>query len=275
MTALACGAYLLAVMGTPMALAASDGAESDVIRLSPRMRILPPEASSVPVDISALERFLAHHRIIEGLAEDIPAYIVSGSQGRLINGAGDQVLARHVNGRAGQRFGVYAPGNVLTGNHGDVLGQVMIHIGQARLERPGTPLSTLTLESSRQEIGEGARLLPLDDWTPPAFLTPHPARPGTTGRILDKPGAGRVVGLRDVVVIDQGCHQVDPGTLLRAYGADQPVTDPVTKEGLSLPGASLGHLLVVRCLEKTSLAVVNDMALPMAIDDRLEVPTND
>ncbi|MFC0338301.1 hypothetical protein SAMN05421848_2331 [Kushneria avicenniae] len=251
------------------------GGRGGVVTLSPRLRFLPLETPHDPVDISAWSQALMNYRIIEGSPEAPQAYVVSGSEGRLISGAGDQVLARHVQGRPGQRFGLYTPGKQLKNEQGRVLGQVMIRQGVARLERQGTPLSTLTVEKSPHEVSQGAQLMALDDWAPPAQLTPEVAPAGIQGRIIDRPGAGRIVGLRDIVVIDLGRHQVTPGMRLRVQGEAQSVPDPVTNESLTLEGGILGELMVVRTLEQTSLALVTRAELPMATGDRLGAPFDD
>lgn len=284
--AAALGALVTAVMAAAVldvetARAASVEAQNaaegrnGVVILSPRLRFLPLEAQRDPVDISAWSQALMNYRIIEDSPETLQAYVVSGSEGRLISGAGDQVLARHVQGRPGQRFGLYTPGTPLKDDEGRVLGQVMIRQGVARLERPGTPLSTLTVEKSPREVSQGAQLMALDDWTPPAQLTPRAAPDGIQGRIIDRPGAGRIVGLRDIVVIDLGRHQVTPGMRLRVQGEAQSVPDPVTHESLTLEGGVLGELMVVRTFEQASLALVTRAELPMATGDRLGAPFDD
>ncbi|WP_456269434.1 hypothetical protein M1D97_03855 [Kushneria sp. AK178] len=263
------------VAGADTVRAASISGQDSVMTLSPRLRFLPLESRRDPVDISAWSQALMNHRIVEAGAAESRAYVVSGSEGRLISGAGDQVLARHVQGRPGQRFGIYTPGTLLKDAQGNVLGQVMIRQGVARLERPGTPLSTLTIEKSPREVSQGAQLMVLDDWTPPAQLTPRAAPDGIQGRIIDRPGAGHIMGLRDIVVIDLGRHQVTPGMRLRVQGEAQSVSDPVTSESLTLEGGILGELMVVRTFEQTSLALVTRAGLPMATGDRLGAPFDD
>ncbi len=272
---------LMAVMMTAAAPwagavnAAPASGQDNVIILSPGMRFLPPEQPHEPIDISARAQALMDYRIIEA-GTDVPgAYVVSGSEGRLISGAGDQVLARHVQGRSGQRFGIYTPGTLLKDEQGNTLGQVMIRQGVARLERAGKPLSTLTIEKSPREVSVGSHLMALDDWTPPAQLIPQNTPDGTHGRVIDRPGAGQMVGLRDIVVIDLGRHQVAPGMRLRVMGETQGVTDPVTGESLSLEGGVLGELLVVRTFERASLALVTRAGLPMATGDRVEAASDD
>lgn len=269
-------AMVSALMGLGCGVSAAPaGDQGDVVTLSPRLRFLPLDEQREPVDISARAQALMNYRIIEGSTDALQAYVVSGSEGRLISGAGDQILARHVQGRSGQRFGIYTPGAVLQDGQGNTLGQVMIRQGVARLERSGTPLSTLTIEQSPREVSAGAMLMALDGWTPPRQLVPSRAPAGTRGQILDRPGAGRIVGLRDIVVVNLGRHQVAPGMRFRVQGEAQPVTDPVTNESLAIDGGVLGELMVVRTFEQTSLALVTRAGLPMATGDRVEATLDD
>ncbi|WP_445619548.1 hypothetical protein ACUN8C_12725 [Kushneria sp. Sum13] len=269
-------ATVSALMGLPCgAGAASVGDQDSVVTLSPRLRFLPLDEQREPVDISARAQALMNYRIVESDMATSRPYVVSGSEGRLISGAGDQILARHVQGQPGQRFGIYTPGTVLHDEQGNTLGQVMIRQGVARLERSGTPLSTLTIEQSPREVSAGAMLMALDGWTPPRQLIPQVAPDGIQGRIVDRPGAGRIVGLRDIVVIDLGRHQVTPGMRLRVQGESEGVTDPVTGETLTLEGGVLGELMIVRTFEQTSLALVTRAGLPMATGDRLGAPLDD
>ncbi|RKD87599.1 hypothetical protein [Kushneria marisflavi] len=270
------GAALVAAMGLcGAANAAPSYDQGGVVTLTPRVRFLPLEAQRDPVDVSARAQSLMNYRVIEAGTPMPQAYVVSGSEGRLISGAGDQIVARYVQGRSGQRFGLYTPGILLKDDQGEVLGQVMIRQGVARLERSGTPLSTLTVEKSPREVSAGTRLMVLDDWTPPRQLVPSMAPAGTRGQILDRPGAGRIVGLRDIVVIDLGRHQVMPGMRLRVQGEPEEVTDPVTGESLVLDGGVLGELMIVRTFEQTSLALVTRAELPMATGDRVETTLDD
>ena len=249
--------------------------QGGAVTLSPRVRFLPLEAQHDPVDLSARVPSLMNYRVIEAGTPMPQAYVVSGSEGRLISGAGDQIVARYVQGRPGQRFGLYTPGTLLKDDQGRVLGQVMIRQGVARLERQGAPLSTLTVEKSPREVSAGAQLMALDDWTPPRQLVPFTAPAGTRGQILDRPGAGRIVGLRDIVVIDLGRHQVTPGMRLRVQGEPEEVSDPVTGGLLALDGGVLGELMIVRTFEQTSLALVTRAGLPMATGDRVEATLDD
>lgn len=272
---------LVAIMVTAVApwagavKAEPTGAQDSVVTLSPRLRFLPLEQQQSPVDISARAQALMNYRIIEAGTEAPSAYVVSGSEGRLLSGAGDQVLARHVQGRPGQRFGLYTPGAMLEDDQGRALGQVMIRQGVVRLERLGSPLSTLTVEKSPREVSAGAHLMALDGWVPPAQLIPKAAPEGTLGRIIDRPGAGQMVGLRDIVVIDLGRQRVTPGMRLRVQGEAESVTDPVTHESLALDGGVLGELLVVRTFEQASLALVTRAGLPMATGNRVEATGDD
>ncbi|ART62474.1 hypothetical protein [Kushneria marisflavi] len=83
------------------------------------------------------------------------------------------------------------------------------------------------------------------------------------------------MGLRDIVVIDLGRHQVMPGMRLRVQGEPEEVTDPVTGESLVLDGGVLGELMIVRTFEQTSLALVTRAELPMATGDRVETTLDD
>lgn len=269
-------AMVSALMGLSCgAGAASVGDQDSIVTLSPRLRFLPLDEQREPVDISARAQALMDYRIVESDMVPSRAYVVSGSEGRLISGAGDQILARHVQGPPGQRFGIYTPGAVLHDEQGNTLGQVMIRQGVARLERSGSPLSTLTIEQSPREVSAGAMLMALDGWTPPRQLVPSRASAGTRGQILDRPGAGRIVGLRDIVVVDLGRHQVVPGMRFRVQGEAQSVTDPVTNESLALEGGVLGELMIVRTFEQASLALVTQAGLPMATGDRVEADLDD
>ncbi len=265
----------VAVVSSGRVDASPAGASDNVTTLSPRLRFLPLDQPGEPVNISAWSQALMDYRIVESQAVSPAAYVVSGSEGRLLSGAGDQVLARHVQGRPGQRFGLYTPGALLEDDQGRALGQVMIRQGVVRLERSGSPLSTLTVEKSPREVSAGAHLMALDGWVPPAQLVPRAAPAGTQGRIIDRPGAGRMVGLRDIVVIDLGRHRVTPGMRLRVQGEAESVTDPVTHESLALDGGVLGELLVVRTFEQASLALVTRAGLPMATGDRVEAIGDD
>lgn len=251
---------------------ASLAGEAPVKRLSPQIRFIEPEAAVAPLDTRDLASLVTRYRVVDRRIGPDDARILAGRSGRLVNGTGDEVLARHLDARPGQRFGVFEPGRILQDEQERFLGQVMLPLGEARLVRNEGPLAVLELTASRREIGEGAILLEAGSTALPAELTPRPAEAGVSGRILDRPGGGRVAGSRDLLIVTPGAGRVSPGTLLDVFGERTPVLDSQAGETLMLPGEWLGRLLVLETFEHTSLALVIEMSAPVRVGDRLGAP---
>lgn len=247
--------------------------EAPVKRLSPQIRFIEPEAAVTPLDTSDLAAFVTRYRVLEKPVAPDAARVLAGRGGQLANGAGDEVLARHLDAaRPGQRFGVFEPGRVLRDDRDRFLGQVMLPLGEARLVRNEGPIAVLELTASRREIGEGALLLALDSAALPEELTPRPAAAGVSGRILDRPSGGRVAGSRDLLIVSPGAAQLSPGALIDVFGEEEPVLDARTDETFLLPGARRGTLMVLETFEHTSLALIIEMSEPVSVGDRVGAP---
>ncbi|MFC0269800.1 hypothetical protein [Kushneria aurantia] len=266
--------YAAALLLLAAAPGAAALAESEVVRLSPQIRFLSPEAAVTPIDTTDIATLLEDYRVVEQPLDDSQGRIVAGRGGEVISGAGDEVVALGVAGESGQRYGIYQPGRVLQDEDGRFLGRVMLPLGEAQLVRRGEPLSVLRITRSRREIGEGARLLPAMAPPLPAQLSPRPAPSGASGSIVDRPGDGLVIGNRDLVMITTGRGAAEPGTLYSVLDEPEPVTDAATGQRYRVPGELLGQLMVLRTFGEVSLALVTRMSRPMAVGDRLGAPAD-
>lgn len=246
-----------------------------VVKLSPQMRRLPPREALETVDLEALEVFLAAHRVIDPQAIVDAPYVVGGDEQRLISGAGDRVFVSGALPAAGRRFALYVPGEEYRDADGELLGQALIAIGEARLERAGESLAALRLTRVTREVGAGTRVLSLDDERVATRLALRPADERLTGRIIATPDGATVIGARAVVVLDRGRRDgLAPGDVLGVQRRGERVSDPVSGRTLALPDEEAGTLLVFRCFDRVSYALVMRADTPLTIGDRVGAPTS-
>ncbi|HEU0202834.1 MAG TPA: LysM domain-containing protein, partial [Burkholderiaceae bacterium] len=143
------------------------GAPGDVVRLSPRVREMGPEAggaiSSIPNNV--IEPFLSQPMVLG--AGDLEKYprIVATQEGRVYLGRGDTAYARGVGDDRIENYHVFRPSKPLY-DPDDAARRAPIayeafYLGTARVAKRGE-VTTLKIQDSKQEIGVEDRLVPIE-----------------------------------------------------------------------------------------------------------------
>lgn len=245
-----------------------------VVHLSPEMRTLPHREAIAPLPLSTVRHFLHDHRLVEPPVELASlAYVVAGSDGRIVSGTGDRFYVRGQLEGHGQ-FGIYRPGKRY--RHpvsGEPLGLELESVGQARRLRREAELVVMEATAARQEIRQGDLVLPLEIRTLPTDFLPRAPERQVAGQILAVPGGVRFIGRLQVVSIDLGTRDgLAPGHVLSVERRGERVDDPRTGEVLQLPGEEAGLVMVFRPYEKMSYALVMEASRPLAVGDLLHTP---
>lgn len=247
--------------------------QGGVVQLSPQVRRVPHREAVPPLPLETVQSFLEANRIVEPDEIESMPYVVAGDDRRIISGAGDRLYVRGAL-PAGQRFGIYRPGQrYIDPDSDEFLGLEMETLGVARFLRQDGELAQLKVVSSRQEIRGGDRVLPLEALPVMPELQPRAPAQDVAGHILSVPGGVRFIGRLDVVALNLGRREgLAPGHVLAVKQRGEQVVDPVTGELLRLPGEEAGLVMVFRPYERVSYALVMRATRSLAVGDRVHAP---
>lgn len=248
-------------------------AASDVVRLSPGVRVAPLRAAVRPIRLDVIEPFLIRNRVVEPDALDGLPYVLSSTSERLISGAGDQVFVR------GARLPPGRVSIVRIGQHyrdpetGDSLGREAVVLGTAEVLRTDGDIATLRLDEIREEIRAGDRVLPTPQREITPDLFPRPPSEPVSGTILAVLGGVAHIGPNDVVVLNVGSADgLAIGDTLAIDKQGVRARDPMTREWVQLPAQRAGYLMVYEVFNRVAYALVLSAEQPLAVFDRVRNP---
>lgn len=244
-------------------------------KLSPQVRSTPLDAAIPTIPIDAIQQFLNHSRVVSQQEIDAAPYIVESADEHLITGAGDRVYVRGLTSAETNAFSVYRRGQVYRDpDSNEELGVEALFIGDANLQRFGDP-STLQLVRTTREAVIGDRLFPVDADEIQRNFQPH-APADMHGRIIAVVDGVTQIGQHQVVVLNRGTRDgMEVGHVLAISQAGSTVADKVSgKRGdtVTLPDERAGVLMVFRCFERVSYALIMSATRPIHVLDKVDNP---
>jgi len=255
------------------------GTPGDTVRLSPRVRDLGADRagalSSIPNNV--IEPFLSQPLIVD--ANTLAAYprIVGAQQGRVYLGRGDIAYARGVTDDRVENYHVFRPARPLY-DPDDTARKTPIayeafYLGTARMAKRGE-VATLEIQQSKQEIGVGDRLVPVERQQLIAYVPRLPER-AIDGRIISVYGGVDQAGTQSIVTINRGKRDgLEIGHVLALLDTGETVLDRTAarREFVKLPDERIGEMFVFRVFEGVSYALVMRVQQPVKVGDRFTRP---
>jgi nucleoid-associated protein YgaU len=254
-------------------------------KISPRARAVDGGAAQAIASIpnNQIEPFLSRPNIVT--AEELNKYprIVSTQQDRVYLGAGDEAYARGIEPSAidgTQSFHVFRPARPIYDpddyDHKVPLAFEAKYLGTARLIKGGEVASLMVTES-KQEIGVGDRLVPIEHQE---LINYVPRRPDKNieGRIISVYGGVIAVGAGDIVTINRGRKDgLEIGNVLAVLRNGDTIVDRTTPghQKVKLPDENVGHLFVFRVFDSVSYALLVSASGPITVGDRFNQPDSD
>ena len=250
--------------------------EPGVRRLEPEIRRLPLEEAIPSIPADAIRSFLNRPRVVTPEEMDAAPYILASRDDRVLMSEGDEVFARGLDEQDFGYYMVFRLGDPLIDPDTDeTLGWEAIHTGDARVLEHGDPARIL-IASSEQEIREGDRLLPIDDFVPPARYIPQVPEQDVDGRIIGLFDAISQVATNQIVVINRGTDDgMEIGTVLGIDQGGGRVRDPYSDspgEWVDLPSERIGNLMIFRAFDRVSYALIMSAIRPVRMHDGVGRP---
>lgn len=271
----------------------------ETVRVSPRVRVEPLANDGIPtVRTEQIEAFLADSTIVDATALARAPRIVAAPENRVMISRGDRAYARGPAGaplqpaRGADEYRVVRDARPL---HDPVtkavLGYEAKYLGTATLvrgegaqsvetssgARENLPVpATIDIDSAKEEIGVGDRLLPEP---PQQFLNyvPHAPAPGVDGTIVSVYGdAVAFAGQNQIVVINKGTADgIEAGHVLAIMKTGEQRIDRSQdghRAAIKLPDERNGLLMVFRPFEKLSYALILTIGDTVQVGDHVASP---
>lgn len=246
---------------------------SDTVSLKPQIRSTPLESAIPAIRLDAVQGFLVQNRIVDPDELSGAPYVVQGDSERLVLGAGDRVYVRGVLPDS-ESFNVVRRGpTYVDPDTGEVLGQEATYIGLAQAVGQDEDIATMTVQSSREEVQIGDRVLATEERRVDSTFFPSAPAEETSGQIISVFGGVSQVGQYDVVVINRGEREgLEVGNVMAIYKRGALARDRIANETIRLPSERSGLLMIFRVFEKLSYGLVLVTERPLSVSDEIRNP---
>lgn len=244
------------------------------VKLTPQVRISDLDLAIPAIPLDAIAPFLTDSRIVESEQLQAAPYVLSGSDGHIVSGAGDQLYARGEFNKDEENFGIFRPGDAyIDPDTQELLGYQAFSIANAKVTSVERDVATLGLNRTTQEVRRGDRLLLDEERKISSSFYPSAPESDIDGYIIAVEGGVSQIGGMDIVVINKGVREgLDVGHVLAIYRVGEQVRDPITKEIVKVPDSRAGILMVFRTFDKVSYGLVLKATRTLSVMDRVANP---
>jgi len=256
---------------------AQDTTSIKIVKLSPRVRSQPIDATLPSIPTEDLRHLLAKPILIDKEELDKAAYIISSVDDHLVNSTDDKIYVRKLNTSIGNgRYQIFKPDKPLHDpDTGELLGYQSLHAGEAKLLVAGDP-ATLLITSSVREILRNDKVIPIDNTNFERDYFPQAPYTYLKGKVIALLDAVSQSGRYQTIAINLGQRDgLQTGNLLRIKRIGSVIPDYAEKDPnfkVKLPDERIGMALVVRSFEKMSYALVMEAEQPISLRDYVESP---
>lgn len=245
-------------------------------KLQPQIHVEDGREEIPSIPPSAIEPFLSQPLIIDANGMEKAGRIVATREDRVMTGAGDSIYAVKIDNKVALHQ-MFRPAKPLKDPETDeILGYEAFFLGNARLTRKANAddVSSLQIESAKQEVGRGDYLLPAVSPTMIRYMPRAPEK-DVRGRVIGVYGGVGEAGRNSIVSLARGKRDgLEVGHVLALYRTGGTTTNRVNdvKETVSLPDERYGLLFVFRTFERISYALVMETSRPVKALDRFRSP---
>jgi hypothetical protein len=268
------------------AVLSTDPGPDGTVRLSPRVRSEALDKDAIPaIPAAVIEPFLSKPLIVEadGL-NSAPRIIATSETGRVFIGKGDTAYVRGITDTGITSYQLFRPAKPLKDPEtGQILAYEAFYLGTGDITRPGDP-ATLTVTTSKEEMGVGDRLLPAEKQVTVNYVPRSPEK-DVVARVMSIYGGVDTAGNSFVVAINRGkADGLENGHVLQVWRTGATVEDKTTRasEGMAkflgkgemvkLPDEPTGQAYVFRTFDRVSYALIMGVSRPVTVGDTLKTP---
>ena len=254
--------------------------EPGVGRLEPRIRDAGAERSAISaIPNNLIAPFLSHPLVLDanGLA-DSPR-IVATQEGRVFVGRGDDVYARGIQDDSIINYNVYRPLRPLFDPDDKVrkkpIAYEAFYLGTAN-KVGGGEIAKVRIDSSKQEIGVGDRLLPVERQELVTYMPKRPESP-IDARVIAIYDGVRYAGGGQIITLSRGSDEgVASGDVLQLLRTGETRLDRTAakREFIKLPDEHVGLAFVFRVFPGISYALIQRGTKAVEVGDRASNPTD-
>ncbi len=246
-------------------------------RLSPQIREEALDASLPAIPIDAIRNFLRGPRLVTLEETKRAPYIVAFVDERLAVGANNDIYVKNLAQPIAYNYAVIRVGEAYRDPETrKLLGYEAIPAGEAELRTPDAPLGStavMRVTKSTREVLIADRLLPIEAESFDANFFPHAPRSPIDGRIISVFDGLSQISQYQIVALNRGsAHGLDPGTVLDILQTGRVVSDPYTRNAVTLPDQYAGVLMVFKVTPELSYALVMNAIRPLHVLDKVTRP---
>lgn len=197
-------------------------------------------------------------------------HLMGDQEGSVRFSAGDIVLSRATRSDD-QNFRIVRMQNEIRDEHDNLLGLQIRHVADAKLQESDlTEQMLVKVKQGNFEAKRGDKLMPDDDIEPDA-LKLQPAT-DQRGKIVDSLEQHELLGKFDVVVVDVGQGNIEPGTVMGVYMQGPTILDSESplyenentylksafnlSEEVEQPALKVGELVVFKVFDNVSYGII-------------------
>ncbi len=244
------------------------------VKLSPQVRVSELDLAIPAIPLDAISPFLTESRVVSNEELKAAPYVLAGSDGHIVSGAGDQLYARGNFDEEQKNYGIYRPGNAyIDPDTGELLGYQAFSVASAKMVALERDIATMGLNRTSEEVRRSDRLLPDEERRISSSFYPSAPNSEIHGRIIAVEGGVSQIGSMDVVVLNRGEREgLDVGQVLAIYRVGEQVRDSITGEIVKVPDTRAGLLMIFRTFEKVSYGLVLKSTRPLKVMDKVTNP---
>ncbi|MDO8414459.1 MAG: LysM peptidoglycan-binding domain-containing protein [Gallionellaceae bacterium] len=246
-------------------------APSDVVKLSPQMRIGKNQHEAIPsIPASAIEPFLKRPLVIEENGLAAAPSIVGTYEQRVLLGNSDIAYVKGISEEQGPLWQVYRPGRALTDpDSEEILGYEVVYLGDAEVEK-FADISTLRITQANQEMHKGDKLVYATAHVPDNYV-PRVPESKISARVISIYGGVNQAGQNTVITLNKGRRDgLQNGHVLALYRKGEVLKEK--GQTITLPDVRYGLVFVFRTFEKVAYGLVLQIRLPVQLLDNALTP---
>ncbi|HTN49474.1 MAG TPA: LysM peptidoglycan-binding domain-containing protein [Burkholderiaceae bacterium] len=250
-------------------------------KLQPAIRDLGSDRAAIrSIPTNLIQPFLSRPLVLEPSAMNAAPRIVAVQEGRVWAGRGDSAYARGIANEGVKNYSAFRPLRPLFDpddvNRLRPIAYEAVYLGTVNVTRPGEIAKIEVLES-KEEIGVGDRLMPIESHTLQSYVPKLPSSP-VDGRVISIYDGVRFAGGWQIITLNRGSNEgLTIGDTLQLYRSGLTIEDRTasSRQFIKLPDEQIGLAFVFRVFPTISYALIQRGTEPVQVGDRASTPTDD